>query len=220
MLASLTQLLVRLKYLLRRLGKSAATSGVNGSSLPYGQLLLLLHLHDGARFYRLSSFLGMEEARKKARESASGVSELDMLNDNDEPTHEAENFDDAWLAAAPSAGAGGNTAASTSVGTSLNQSSEASQATIPHSILSLDLLSTYEEYSSYPLPMSAAQAHEAIIKQALPLGFLDHLRRLQSADHLTRTMSPSEYIQYSEARAQAGFTHHKLRSKRFREFIT
>jgi hypothetical protein len=135
MLSSLTDLIIRLKYLLRQYSKLPATSTTAGSSvspLPYGALLLLLHLHNEPRFYRLASFLSLEEARKKAKESASGASELDMLNDNDETVNEGEHFADAWL------GNGSGAIASTSSTTATASSATASGTIITNASVNTD----------------------------------------------------------------------------------
>lgn len=186
------------------------------STLPYGALLLLLHMHDEPRFYRLASFLSLEEARKKAKESASGASELDMLNENDEPTNEGEQFDDAWL------GGGSGSASTSTSGTAGGPSAiDYSPATLPQAFLATSIISTYsEDFPTLPVQNTSDEGPEAILRRKLPPGFLEHLRRLQATDAITVNMSPSEYIQYSESRAQAGFTHHKIRSKRFRDFVT
>lgn len=183
--------------------------------------MLLLHLHNQPRFYRLASFLGLEEARKKAKESASGASELDMLNENnDDPANDGgEHFDDAWLG-----GSGGSGTASTSTGSAGASSStvDLSPATLPQAFLATSVLSTYgDDFVGMSASSSTADdGPEAILRRKLPPGFLEHIRRVQATDAITVNMSPSEYIQYSESRAQAGFTHHKIRSKRFRDFVT
>lgn len=215
--ASLLDLIARLKYVLRRYSKSAATPGVLANTIPYGALLLLLHLHNEPRFYRLASFLSLEESRKKAKESASGSSELDMLNENDDQVNDGEHFDDAWLGGTTSSGT--TTIASGSNGTS--SATDLSPATLPQAFLATSVTSTYsEDFPSLPTVQSTDDSPEAILRKKLPPGFLEHLRRLQATDAITVNMSPSEYIQYSESRAQAGFTHHKIRSKRFRDFVT
>lgn len=214
--ASLLDLLVRLKYTLRRYGKSAATGGASPPAIPYGALLLLLHLHNEPRFYRLASFLGLEEARKKAKESASGASELDMLNDNDDPAADGEHFDDAWLG-----GGSGGPAASTSGTTGTSSTTDFSPATLPQAFVATNVVSMYsDDVPGMANVPSAEDSPEAILRRKLPPGFLEHLRRLQATDAITINMSPSEYIQYSESRAQAGFTHHKIHSKRFRDFVS
>lgn len=218
--ATLLDLIAKLKYLLRRYSKLPAATVAMASSLPYGALLLLLHMHDQPRFYRLASFLSLEEARKKAKESASGASELDMLNDNDDPTNDGgEQFDDGLLGGGGGSGASN---ASASGGTAAaSNATDMSPATLPQAFLATSLLSTYADDTVHLSTLSSPEdGPEAILRRKLPPGFLEHLRRLQAADAVTKDMSPSEYIQYSESRAQAGFTHHKIRSKRFRDFIT
>jgi hypothetical protein len=215
--ASLLDLIIRLKYVLRRYSKSAATSGVVANTIPYGALLLLLHLHNEPRFYRLASFLSLEESRKKAKESASGASELDMLNENDDQANDGEHFDDAWLGG----GSGGGTTTIASGSNGAPSATDLSPATLPQAFLATSVISTYsEDFPSLATVQSTEDSPEAILRRKLPPGFLEHLRKLQATDAITVNMSPSEYIQYSESRAQAGFTHHKIRSKRFRDFVT
>ncbi|KAK9894145.1 hypothetical protein P389DRAFT_191138 [Cystobasidium minutum MCA 4210] len=216
--ASLLDLVARLKYILRRY---SATPGATPSAIPYGSLVLLLHLHNQPRFYRLASFLGLEEARKKAKESASGVSELDLLNENDDTANDGgELFDDAWLGGSSAAGApSASTSGATGVASSIT---DLSPATLPQAFLATSVFSTYGDdlVGVSPAPNTSDDGPEAILRRSLPPGFLEHIQRLQAMDAVTVNMSPSEYIQYSESRAQAGFTHHKVRSKRFRDFVT
>lgn len=235
----MNELFVQLRYMLRRYGKSSATAGITPSALPYGSLLLLLHLHNQPRFYRLSSFLSLEEARKKAKEGASGASEIDMLNETDDPSaNDGDQFDVAWLgggnafastsnAASVGAGAGSSSGAA-GASSSSSATIDPTSATLPQSFIALGVLATYaDEHAAALLSRSSnagetmeAEDVQALTKRKLPPGFIEHIRRLQAADAITRNMSASEYVQYSEARAQAGFTHHKVRSKRFRDFIT
>lgn len=50
-------------------------------------------------------------------------------------------------------------------------------------------------------------------------GVIQHFQKLKAADIITQGMDASEYIHFTEARAQASLTHNKIRSKRFRELV-
>lgn len=167
---------------------------------PYDLLLLHIHLHDKPRFFRLSNYLTWEEIRRKAKESAYGVSELEMPNEEDDPDRDPE---DAWVSseATPHGGSKG--------------SKDAQKQ------LTFNSLSIFEEHA---LPEDGHQSdhlhgERELEKMAATPGLLEHFKRLRAADLVTANVSPSEYVQYTENRAQASFSHHKTRSKRFREFI-
>jgi len=202
LLTALTNILTDLRYAVRHLALAPGTASNPSVTPPYDLLLLHIHLHDKARFYRLSSYLHWEEVRRKAKESAYGVSELEMPNEDDDPDKDPE---DAWVSSEATPG---------------NASGKAAKDAQRH--LTYNSLSLFEEHA---LPLDdgndgTLDPDRELQKMAATPGLIEHFKRLKAADLMTAKLSPSEYVQYTENRAQASFSHHKASSKRFRDFIS
>ena len=82
-----------------------------------------------------------------------------------------------------------------------------------------DSLAAFETYAP---PLAADALHKEIQRRRIAVnahGVIQHFQKLKAVDIATRGMDASEYIHFTEARAQASLSHNKIRSKRFRELI-
>lgn len=90
-------------------------------------------------------------------------------------------------------------------------------------LLQEDIFALYEEHADRSqIGNGNGNEEDVDMDSSLPTdipGLKEHMRRLQEADAMTKPMSGSEYIQYTEAKASASFSHQKNRTKRFKEFI-
>ena len=85
-------------------------------------------------------------------------------------------------------------------------------------LLPRDALALFEEHAL--ISVEEDITNEAWLKQAMATpGLIEHFRTLKMDDIHAKKMSPSDYIVYTEARAQASFSHNKARTKRFADFI-